>query len=165
MKNWLETSGTIVFDVENKTAKHKKQASWKKHVIVMMNDNLSDYYGWFIKQRYNVVLNKPLRGPHYTIVNDRGSDLSNWDKVKSKYNNTRIKVYYNIDMRSNSEHWWLKAYSPEGDQIRKELNLGSPFYAPHITIGLVNNKNQMASDYALRCEKRYGNFNKIKDYE
>jgi hypothetical protein len=159
MKDWIEIEGTLVFDVDNLTTKHKSQSSWKRHVIAFIKDDLSDYYSWFLKRRYNIDLIKPIRGPHFTVVNDRSMDISNWPLIKHKYNNKKIKIYYNVDMRSNTKHWWLKAYSNDAAMIRKELGLGDPYFNPHITIGLVNERNQMASNYAISCEKRYGNFN------
>ena len=161
MGEWLETYGIIRFDNTELTNKHKKQSTWKSHIIAYINDDMTDYYRWFLKRRYNLDLIKPIRGTHLTIVNDKTSDIKNWDKVKEEYDKRRIKIFYNTDIRSNTKHWWLKAYSPLGEEIRKKLGLGNPFYAPHITIGLVNEKNQIVSDYALRCEQRYGNLNKI----
>ncbi len=162
MKDWLITYGKVSFDINPLTKKHNKQSDWKSHVIAFINDDMYNYYQWFLKRRYNLDLIKPIRGTHYTIVNDRTSDIINWEETKKKWDNKIIEIYYNIDIRSNSKHWWLKAYSKEGMQIRKELGLNKPFYAPHITIGLVNEKNQLVSDYSLRCEQRYNKLDKIE---
>ena len=163
MNKWLVTYGQVKFDIDELTNKHKNQSSWKSHVITFINDDLDSYYRWFLKRKYNFDLIRPIRGPHLTIVNDRTEEISNWDQVKKEYNNKTIKIYYNIDLRSNAKHWWLKAYSCEADIIRNKLGLGDPFYNPHITIGLTNWRNQEASDYAIRCEKRFGSFYQI-DY-
>jgi len=162
MKDWIELEGKLVFDVQDKTKKHQSQSTWKKSAIVLFVDDLCEYYSWLIKKRYNLALNKPIRGSHYTVVNDKFSELINWDETKAKYDGIKIKVYYNPNFRSNSEHWWFKAFSIEGNKIRKELGLGWPYFNPHITVGLVNNRNQAASDYAIQCEKRYGTFMQLE---
>lgn len=162
MKDWIKLRGKIVFDVEDKTKKHISQSSWKRTVMFQFGDDLSDYYAWFINKRYNLKLNKPLRGSHYTIVNDKISEMKNWDNVRSKYYGTYGDVYFHPDVRSNGEHWWLKAFSIDGNKIRKELSLGWPYFNPHITIGLANNKNIEQSQYAVKCETRYNDFQQLQ---
>lgn len=159
---WLKITGKLVFDVADKTNKHKAQSSWKKTAIVLFNDDVCEYYQWLLKKRFNIELNKPLRGSHYTVINDKYDNIDLWNKVKKRHDGTQIDVYYNTNLRSNVEHWWLKAYSIQGYDIRKELNLGMPFFNPHITIGLANNKNIEQSEYALRCEKLFGTVNPIE---
>ena len=61
-------TGTIKFDPKDKTKKHAKQASWKKLAMVIFDGDVTEYYGWLIKRRYNLQLNKPLRGGHITFI-------------------------------------------------------------------------------------------------
>jgi len=161
MKVWLKITGKLIFDIEDKTKKHISQSSWKKNAIVLFDDDLCEYYQWFLKKRYNIELNKPLRGSHLTIINDKYDNITLWDKVKQKYDGTTIEVYYNTDLRSNADYWWLKAFSVQSNKIRVELGLDKPFFNPHITIGLANIKNIEQSEYILRCEKLFGNHKPI----
>lgn len=160
--NWLSIKGKLVFDIKDQTNKHKSQSSWKKSAIVLFDDDICEYYSWLLKRRFNITLNKPLRGSHYTLINDKYSNTTLWNKVKSEHQGDSIEVFYNTNLRSNIEHWWLKAYSIDGYKIRKKLGLASPYFNPHITIGLVNNKNIEQSEYALRCEKLYGTVKPIE---
>jgi len=155
-KDWLSITGKLIFDPTDKTNKHKLQSSWKKSAIIMFNDDVCEYYAWFIKKRFNFDLNKPLRGSHYTLINDKYNNTTLWNKVKELHQGDSVEVFYNTNLRSNTEHWWLKSFSTQGNKIRQELNLGKPFFNPHITIGLVNDKNIEASKYALRCEEMFG---------
>lgn len=162
MKEWIKISGKLVFDIEDKTKKHTAQSTWKKSAIVLFNDDLCEYYQWFLKKHYNIELNKPLRGSHFTIINDKYDNIELWNKVKQKYNGITLDVYYNTDLRSNVDHWWLKAFSMQANKIRVELGLDRPYFNPHITIGLANIKNIEQSEYVLRCEKLFLNHKTIK---
>lgn len=154
---WLKITGKLVFDIKDQTTKHRSQSTWKKSAIVLFEDDMCEYYGWFLKKRFNITLNIPIRGSHYTVINDKYSNEELWNKVKSEHQGDSVDVYYNPSFRSNIEHWWLKAYSIDGNLIRKKLGLGLPFFNPHITIGLVNNKNKLASEFALNTEKFFKN--------
>ena len=67
----FELIGKIEFDPVNVTKKHNKQASWKKTAMVKFDCDIWEYYSWFLKKRFNLYLNKPLRGTHLTIINDK----------------------------------------------------------------------------------------------
>ena len=56
MKNYIKTHGKIIFDPLDLTKKHKNQSDWKRMSIISINDDACDYYAWFIKKRYNLVL-------------------------------------------------------------------------------------------------------------
>ena len=60
--NKIRLTGKIGFDPQDYTKKHQSQASWKKIAMVFFDGDIPEYYGWFIERRYNLVLNKPLRG-------------------------------------------------------------------------------------------------------
>ena len=85
MKNEITYRGTIIFDPKDRTAKHKAQASWKKIAMIEFGGDMCDYYAWFIKKRYGVTLNSPLRGPHISFINDHVNDLNGgfYDKKNS----------------------------------------------------------------------------------
>jgi hypothetical protein len=78
----FELKGKIQFDPVNVTRKHSRQSSWKKTAMIKIDDDTWSYYAWFIEKRFNLKLNKPLRGTHITIINDEfiecsfGSDLA-----------------------------------------------------------------------------------------
>jgi len=162
MNEWIKISGKLVFDLEDKTKKHESQASWKKTAAILFEDDLCEYYAWFLNRRYLIELNKPLRGSHFTVINDKYDNIDLWNKVKKQYQNSILDVYYHTDLRSNIDHWWLKAFSPQANKIRVKLGMGKPFFNPHITIGLANIKNVEMSAYILRCEQLFGDYKEIK---
>lgn len=137
--------GRIVFDPKDVTAKHHKQASWKKIAMILIGSDITQYYAWFIRRRYNINLTPPLRKAHVTFINDRESDTNGkWEEVKKKWNGKEIDVVLSVDPRTDSDdpksdaHWWLNV--PEEDRadihaIRAELGLGRPFYGLHMSIG------------------------------
>jgi hypothetical protein len=150
------------FEPEDKTRKHKNQASWKRVAMIVTQDDMSDYYSWFIFRRFNLQLNKPLRGAHVSIVNDSERDFQlgvepHWSVVKEKYNDKPMDFYIDIEPRTNGEHWWFRVYCPAGEDMREELGLKrDPFYSLHMTIGYANEKNRFHSDYILDVCKRHG---------
>jgi hypothetical protein len=162
MKNWIKISGRLIFDLEDKTKKHEKQASWKKTAMIVFEDDLCEYYAWFLKRRYLIDLNKPLRGSHFTVINDKYDNIDLWNKVKGQYQDSLLNVYYHPDLRSNIEHWWLKAFSPQANKIRVELGMDRPYFNPHITIGLANEYNFEKSAYILKYEQLFGNHKPLK---
>ena len=102
MENIIKLTGKIVFDVEDKTNKHKLQSSWKKTAFVFIDGDACEYYSWFLNRRYNIVLNKPLRGCHVSFINDSIRDLSDngqknieeidklWNEVKNRWDGKDI---------------------------------------------------------------------------
>jgi hypothetical protein len=99
--------GKIVFEPENKTKKHEAQSSWKKVAMILFEGDIAEYYSWFMKSRFNLNLDKPLRGAHVTFINDRFSDLNkgsgttdeneaSWEALKNKWNGKEIEVTFNL---------------------------------------------------------------------
>jgi hypothetical protein len=148
----IRIKGKIVFDPPNYTSKHNKQASWKRIAMVSFDGEMAEYYAWFIERRYNLVLNRPLRGAHITFVNDSIREIKGgneaWEEVKKRWDGKEIDVILNTDARTNGEHWWLKAdETPEFWTIRGELGLERPFWGLHMTIGYANERNIEHSNY------------------
>jgi hypothetical protein len=159
--NKVTLKGVIYFDPDDKTNKHKKLSSVRRTAMVLLDPRLkegdkgiSDYYAWFIANRYNLILNRPLRGAHVTIINDYGNRMNgNWDKVKAKWHKKEVDVTLFLDPRTDDRHWWLTV--PEEDRellhsIRTELGLGRPHWGLHMTIGYANEKNIEHSKYIHR---------------
>ena len=157
MKNIIKVKGRIKFDPENKTNKHNNQATWKRVAMVLIDGELAEYYAWFINKRYNLPLNRPLRGAHITFINDRSSEMNGkWEEVKKKWDGKEIEVVLDIDPRTDSArdnssgHWWLnipEEYRGELHGIRAELGLGRPYWGLHMALGYANSKNLGHSKY------------------
>jgi hypothetical protein len=141
-------TGNIVFDPINVTKKHNAQSTWKKVVIVQFDCDLYDYYSWFLKKRFNLQLNKPLRGSHFTIVNDIVDD-NTYLMAKELFDGKKLTVFYDPTfVRSNQKgHWWLKAESTDAQNIRDIMCLGNPYFGFHITIGLATHLQLEHSKY------------------
>ena len=50
----IEIKGILEFDPVNVTKKHLKQSSWKRTAIVKFNDDISEYYSWFLQKRFDL---------------------------------------------------------------------------------------------------------------
>ncbi len=153
----FEIKGNIIFEPINLTRKHQNQSSWKKVAMVKLNCDLYSYYAWFLKKRFNLKLNKPIRGTHITIINDIVDD-NIYNEVKKYFNNKEITIKYDpSDIRTNGTHWWIKAHSTDVENIRLSMGLNPNLYfGLHITIGLATNLNAEHSNYIHKLIKSYG---------
>jgi len=169
MTNVLTLNGKIVFDVENKTKKHDFQSNWKRTAFVFIDGDITDYYAWFIQKRYNLILNKPLRGAHISFINDSVKDMSLngarsieqvdflWEEVKKKWDGKQIPIIVDLNPRTDDRTWWLNIPHEERgllQGIREELGLGKPYWGMHMSIGYANEKNIEHSMYIHRLIKK-----------
>jgi hypothetical protein len=174
MNNIIKVPGLIHFDAINKTKKHENQSSWKRLALILLDESgeLSEYYAWFIKKRYDLVLNKPLRGSHISFINDSINDIKKglkctddeaniiWNSIKNKYDNKPIDIFLDVDVRSSKLHWWLnipEEYRKSLHDIRAELGLGRPFFGLHMSVGYVNEKYIKHSNYIIDLITKFGN--------
>jgi hypothetical protein len=162
MNDKVTLMGKIVFEPVNYTKKHSMQASWKRIAMVFIDGDVTEYYSWFIKKRYNLTLNKPIRGAHISFINDSLRDMSNngkksledvdriWNEAKAKWDGKYIPIMLSLEPRTSDKHWWLNIppdYRDKLHQIRAEVGLGRPNFGLHMTIGLANEKNLEHSKY------------------
>lgn len=153
----LELKTKILFDPVDLTKKHKLQSSWKRTVVCTTSCDLHAYYAWFLKSRFNLKLNPPIRGTHITIVNDKIVDHKLYEECKKFFNGKEITFKYDpSEIRTNGEDWWIKVYSDDVENIRSCIGLPSKyFYNLHLTIGTANEKNLFHSQYILDTILRY----------
>lgn len=153
--NEFKTSGIIEFEPEHKTKKHERQSSWKRIVLIRLNCDMHLYYRWFLERRFNLKLNKPLRGAHITFISDKGIDEKLYNECKRKYNRKRIAFSYDVSPKTNGEHWWLKVKCQQAEAIREEMGLNRiPYFSFHLTLGYANEKNIEHSNYIWRLYKK-----------
>lgn len=159
MSDTITLSGVIKFDPKDRTNKHKKQSKWKKVAMILFDGDITEYYSWWVKKRYGIQLNKPLRGAHITFISDKSENVINWDRVKNKYHNTNVTIKLNLTPKTDSNdpnssyHWWLTVPEAEREpihNIRRELGLPRPYFGLHMTIGYCNEKNVEQSKYIHR---------------
>lgn len=181
--NYVQVPGRISFDPPNVTKKHELQAEWKKVAFVLVDGEICDYYAWFLKKRFNLILNPPLRGAHVSFINDSFRDMAwgtfnpfsygfvateaeiaksgveqTWEKVRKKYENAPITLTLNTSPRTDDKHWWLNIPNEHRDElhaIRKELGLSRPHWGLHMSIGYANEKNIEHSKYIHTVSKRH----------
>ncbi len=166
MNDKITLSGKIIFEPEDKTRKHKNQASWKKVAMVLIDSDICEYYSWLLQRRYSIVLNKPLRGPHISFINDSMFDLTHkgtipeevaiatWERVKAKWDGKKIEVVLNLEPKTDNRTWWFNIPNENRDElhaIRTELGIGRPHFGIHMSLGYANEKNIEHSTYIHEC--------------
>ena len=156
MNSWIKTNGKLIFDPDHKTKKHIKQGSWKRTAIIFIQDDLSSYYSWFIKKRYNLDLSTPLRGSHLTIINDKIQSNVKYLTTRNIHKNKIIDIEYSPEFKTDGSYWWLNAKCPQAENIRTEAGLSSiPYFNFHITIGRPHERQIEHSNYIHRQIIRY----------
>jgi hypothetical protein len=163
MNNRITVPGVIKFEPDNKTRKHLLQSSWKKIAMVFIDGDICDYYAWFLNKRFNIILNKPLRGAHISFINDNVKDfsdgaLSDWEKYKAKWDNTSIDIVLDLNIKTDDRSWWLNIPHDERvllHDIRKEIGLDRPHFGLHMSIGYARpGIHEEHSEYIHTCIKK-----------
>jgi len=152
----VKLDGIIDFYPDDRTNKHRSQSTWKKFAIIKTDCDLSRYYAWFLEKRFNLILNRNLRGTHITFISDRmDSDLFN--KAAETFDRRKVTFYIELTPRGNENgHWWLRVWCPDVLSIREALGLTrDPYFGLHLTLGKANEKNIKHSKYILDCCKRF----------
>lgn len=145
----LKFRGILEFSPEDKTRKHKAQSSWKRVAIIKTDCDLDRYYAWFLKKRFNLELNKNLRKSHVTFINDK-LDKFIFNDASKIFNGKEIDFFIELEPRSNGEHWWLRVYCPDAENIRESMGLTrDPYFGLHLTLGHANDKFLAHSEYIL----------------
>lgn len=149
----MKYKGKILFDPGDVTKKHSRQGVWKKTAMLMAKDETPAMWRWYLRKRFGLILNPPLRGSHITFINDRMGDQKVWEKVKKRWNGVTTDCILGDYITSNGEHWWIpvKSCSDILISVRESLSLPSaPFFPLHLTIGYANERNIEHSKYILR---------------
>lgn len=162
MENTIRLIGKIGFEPEDFTRKHKDQASWKKIAMIFIQGEICEYYAWFLQKRYNITLNKPLRGAHISFVNDSMYDLTQkgqvteevalerWEQCKQKWGGKEIELVLELNYKTDDRSWWLNIPQDEREllhEIRAEIGLSRPHFGLHMSLGYANEKNIEHSTY------------------
>ena len=151
----IKVKGTLDFTPEDVTRKHKNQSSWKRVAIIKTDCDLERYYAWFLEKRFNLILNKNLRGTHITFISDR-MERTLFEEASKIFNGKEIDFFIEIEPRSNGKHWWLRVHCPEAESIREAVGLTrEPYFGLHLTLGHANEKNIFHSEYILEQCKRF----------
>ena len=153
----METSGILRFQPPTVTKKHKRQAEWKRTAIVELDPEISRYYAWFIRKRYNIPLAIPFRDTHLTIINDRVESEVDFLHTQTQLDGKRLHVKFATDVRTDGLHWWLPAECEEAYDIREKAGLSRiPYYGLHITIGNVYERYIEHSHYIKKLIDEFG---------
>ena len=151
----IKVKGILEFSPEDVTRKHKNQSSWKRVAMIRTNCDLDRYYAWFLKKRFNLELNKNLRGSHVTIISDR-LDKDIFSEASKVFNGKETEFFIELDPKSDGKHWWLRVFCPMAESIREAMGLSrDPYFGFHLTIGHANERNIAHSEYILRVCKMF----------
>lgn len=96
---------------------------------------------WFVPEHIGLI--KPRYDPHITVVRrEVPPNLERWGRDEGRI----VEFWYETYVRNDEIYWWLRVFSDDLAQVRKELGLvayGSTTMAPdlkrcyHMTVGNV----------------------------
>lgn len=112
----------------------------KSRIAVETGRGIIDYYDWFIRREYKVILQKPLHGAHITLTTPKLKHQVDWSKSE-KYHGRKVEFEYDSYLIRGGRTkgfpmFYLKIYSEELDKIKKDLNIreGESYKGLHLTV-------------------------------
>ena len=151
----IKAKGILDFEPCDVTRKHKSQSSWKRTALIKTGCEMDRYYAWFLKKRFNLELNKNLRGSHVTFISDK-LEKTIFEQGSKVFNGKEIDFFIETEPRSSGLHWWLRVHCPDAESIREALGLSrDPYFGLHLTIGHANERNIEHSEYIVRQCKMF----------
>lgn len=120
-----------------------KVTYYNDYCVAYVDNELAKYYRSMIPK--SIRITKQKYDSHLTIVR-KGAEfpkkLENW----GIHDGQEIEIWYNPVVETCGTYFWLRAISPEVEQIRSELGLpkyrfDAPDASYHITIGNTKNEN------------------------
>jgi len=131
----FKVKGKIKFSPADKTNKHISESTWKRVAMIQTYCDLDQYYAWFLKKRFNIELNKNLRGTHVTFISDK-LDESIFEEAAKIFDGKEIEFYIDNEPQTSGRYWWLRVYCPDAEIIRESMGLSRhPYFGLHLTLG------------------------------
>ena len=137
MVNHLVTCNGKFFFSPNRQGLKKTHRSFDNAVILKVDNGITEFYSSMLFKKYGLVLSKPAWGTHVTVVSDkdRVRDAETFNRLKDEFNETKIKLKYDVRFYKQFQFWVLNIQpTPELIKIRQTLGLRAD-YPFHITIG------------------------------
>ena len=104
-------------------------------VIANCDEELLNYYRWWIHKKTSLWLSKPKSGAHISVV--RGDmEFGNWPK---RMEGERIEFNYNHNLECHSNYIWLPVWGRDLEDIRFKLGFDrKPLKPFHMSVGNVD---------------------------
>jgi len=152
--NLLKHPGKIIFDPQ--PIKDSTNSMFKPFwIIVTIDDDLREYYSWFLKRRYRITVQRPAWGAHISVVRGEITTQENWEYWKNIYNNKNIEFEHELIPKTNGGHWWLKINCEELFELRTNMEYKKdPHWSFHLTLGMSVPQHQERTLYIMRLYEK-----------
>lgn len=103
--------------------------------VINVDNQISNYYCWWMKRQYGFDLHRPMYGSHVTIFNDKDriKDKTKFLSTIGKYENMKIKFSYSPVVEQHWKFFVLPVKCEQMEELR--YSVGLPILNFHITIG------------------------------
>jgi hypothetical protein len=107
-------------------------------VIIQCDRELLKYYQHIFYKLYWKKLQTAMWGAHISVVRgEKPTVEGSWKKLNGR--TIEFSYEYEGGFYTNGQHFWIKAWSPEFNEIRKSLGLSdSPRIPYHLSIGTLS---------------------------
>lgn len=119
----------------------------KSRIVVETGRGIIDYYDWFIRREYKLILQKPLHSAHVTLANPKIHKGVDWQRAEY-YDGEKVQFEYDPYLIRGGYTkgfimFYLKVYSEELDKIKKDLNIieNDKYRGLHLTVNNSKNNN------------------------
>jgi len=126
-------------------------------VIVKVNDDIVEFYSWFLEREFGIKLQRPAFGAHVSLIRgEKPTNEKKWEDAQKKWEGTQLKLKYWSPPRTNGKHWWLRlSDESELENIREEIGYSKKgMWILHLTIGMPNPKYLDQSYYIWSLYKQ-----------
>lgn len=137
MTQLFKSKGKIKFDpkaIRDPSSKMFKP-NW---VIVTLEENdIVEYYSWFLEKEYGIRLQRPAFGPHISLIRGEPINEDLWKIGKGKWDGHEVEFQYISPPRTNGKHWWLRIFDEtELERIRTDIGYDKKgMWVLHLTVG------------------------------
>lgn len=150
----LKHTGKLIFDPQplNDPSNSMFKPFW---VIVTLDDDLREYYAWFLKKRYRITVQRPAWGAHISVVRGEETTIQNWEYWKNIYNNKELEFEHGLIIKTNGGHWWLNINCPELFKLRTDMRYPKDTkFSFHLTLGMSIPQHMERTAYIMRLYEK-----------
>lgn len=129
----IKSTGRVIYDPPRPGMRKVRPGSF---LIAEVDNSIAEYYRWWVKKRFGLILQNTAWKPHITVLDGRQRLSQEQMKLWKKYQGQIITFEYSVDIEQQWKFWCLPVKSIALDNIREEFGLESRKPFPfHITIG------------------------------
>ena len=124
---------SALLDIEPRAYNGKGGNPW--WLIARCDDEIVEYYRWWVQRMYHMKLQRPLFGAHISVM--RGEEPTHGHDLWGTHQDVRVEIKYGHELTSVHGYWFLSARCEVLEEVRQSFGLSpQPEFGFHLTIGV-----------------------------